>query len=166
MKANLITPVLIVALLGAVSAMTIAGPRVYFAMARDGMFIPAFARVSPKSETPALAIALQAGWSIALVLIGGFEQILMYTGFAVVLSSGAAVAGLFLVEGQRRWREMFGPAVFVVASAAMVLDTILDAPKIAMTGVLFIAAGIPAYLLFRKTKPTPLVLRVEEASGD
>ena len=78
--------------------MTIAGPRVYFAMARDGAFIPAFARTSRKFGTPSLAIALQAMWSIALVMLGGFDQILMYTGFAIVLSSGAAVAGLFVVQ--------------------------------------------------------------------
>jgi basic amino acid/polyamine antiporter, APA family len=97
---NFVTPALIIALLGAISAMTIAGPRVYFAMARDGAFVPSFARTSARFGTPALAIMLQALWSIVLVTVGGFEQILMYTGFAILLSSGAAVAGLFVVQRQ------------------------------------------------------------------
>ena len=67
MGGNFVTPALIVALMGSISAMTIAGPRVSFAMARDGAFIPAFGRTSKRFGTPALAIALQAIWSVILV---------------------------------------------------------------------------------------------------
>jgi APA family basic amino acid/polyamine antiporter len=171
-RSNLITPALIVALLGAVSAMTIAGPRVYFAMARDGSFIPAFARTSTRFRTPALAIALQALWSIALVMVGGFEQILMYTGFAIMLSSGAAVAGLFRVQhrdsrtGAIARIRLLPPAIFVFASAAMVIDTILDAPRIALVGVLLIAAGIPVYVVCRRSSSSRIALQPEEVSGD
>ena len=169
---NLITPALIVALLGAISAMTIAGPRVYFAMARDGAFIPAFARTSPRFATPALAIGLQAMWSIALVMLGGFDQILMYTGFAIVLSSGAAVAGLFVVQRRNRHiapikrSKLVVPGVFVLASAAMVIDTVLEAPRIALIGVLLIAAGIPVYAACRRSSSARFALQPEEAVGD
>jgi APA family basic amino acid/polyamine antiporter len=169
---NLITPALIVALLGAVSAMTIAGPRVYFAMARDGAFIPAFGRTSRRFGTPALAIALQALWSIALVMLGGFEHILMYTGFAIVLSSGAAVAGLFVVQrrglsaGAVKPVRLVVPAVFVLASAAMVVDTVLDAPRIALIGVLLIAAGIPVYALCRRSSSPRPAFQPEEVAAD
>lgn len=153
---NFITPALIVALLGAISAMTIAGPRVYFAMARDRAFIPVFARTNRRFGTPALAIALQSAWSIALVLVGGFDQILMYTGFAIVLSSGAAVAGLFLVRSRQGVRigglsKLAAPAVFVVASAAMVVNTVLDDLSVALIGCVLIAAGYPLYLWCRRT---------------
>ncbi len=170
LRASFTTPLIILALLGAVSAMTIAGPRVYFAMARDGAFLPAFARIHPRFQTPAFAIALQASWSIVLVLLGGFEQILMYTGFAVVLSSGAAVAGLFLTRDRsvdrRRWRRLVIPAIFVVSCFAMVVDTILGAPRIAFVGVLLIAAGLPAYALFRRRKTMPCLFQTEEVAGD
>jgi basic amino acid/polyamine antiporter, APA family len=169
---QMVTPALIVALLGAVSAMTIAGPRVYFAMARDGAFIPAFARTSPKFGTPALAIALQSLWSIALVMLGGFDQILMYTGFAIVLSSGAAVAGLFVVQrrskhtaSSKRARLVI-PGIFVLASAALVIDTVLEAPRIALTGVLLITAGVPVYAACRRSSSARLALQPEEAAGD
>ena len=167
---NLITPALIVAILGAISAMTIAGPRVYFAMARDGAFIPAFARTSARFGTPVLAIALQALWSIVLVLVGGFEHILMYTGFAIVLSSGAAVAGLFVVQRRGldavKRTKLVAPAVFVVACAAMVVNTVLDASRVAMVGVLLIAAGLPVYALCRRSSSARLALQPEEMPAD
>ncbi len=169
---NLVTPALIVALLGAISAMTIAGPRVYFAMARDGAFIPALARTSTRFGTPAPAIALQALWSIALVMLGGFDQILMYTGFAIVLSSGAAVAGLFIVRRRGsganllKRSRLLVPGMFVLASGAMVLDTVLEAPRIALIGVLLIAAGIPVYALCRRSSSARLAFQPEEAVGD
>lgn len=146
-----ITPVLIVALLGSLSAMTIAGSRVYFAMARDGAFFPAFARVSPRFGTPSLAIALQALWSIVLVMVGGFEQILMYTGFAVVLSSAVAVAGLFVMDrralrtGRRSRFKMLIPATFVLASGLMVGNIVFNSPRTAATGILFILSGLPIF---------------------
>ena len=164
---NLITPALIVALLGAISAMTIAGPRVYFAMARDGAFVPAFARTSRRFGTPALAIALQSLWSIALVLVGGFDQILMYTGFAVVLSSGAAVAGLFVVRhrvqkiGRTSLANLAAPAVFVIASAAMVVNTLVNDPSVALVGVILIAAGYPLYVWCRRSKAPALGVEID-----
>ncbi len=153
---NFITPVLIIAMLGAISAMTIAGPRVYFAMARDGAFIRSFSRTSPRFGTPALAIVLQALWSVVLVMAGGFEQILMYTGFTILLCSGAAVAGLFVVRrhelraNPRLWLKMLAPAIFAVACAAIVVNAVVGAPKTALVGSLLIAAGLPVFFWSRR----------------
>ncbi len=155
---NFVTPTLIIALLGAISAMTIAGPRVYFAMARDRAFVPSFARTSARFGTPALAIVLQALWSIVLVMAGGFESILMYTGFVILLSSGAAVAGLFVVQRQalrsnpRLWLKMLPPAIFVIACAAIVVNAVVGAPKTALVGALLIAAGLPVFFWSRRSK--------------
>ncbi len=101
----------------------------------------------------------------------------MYTGFAVVLSSGAAVAALFFAHGNedasaRRWTQLVIPAIFVIACAAMVIDTMLDAPKIALVGVLLIATGLPAYALCRRKVSREKILspaykfQPEEVSGD
>jgi basic amino acid/polyamine antiporter, APA family len=166
---NFITPALIIALLGAISAMTIAGPRVYFAMARDGAFVPSFARTSARFGTPALAIVLQALWSIVLVTAGGFEQILMYTGFAILLCSGAAVAGLFVVQRRelrshpRLWLKMLAPAAFVVACAAIVVNAVAGAPKIALVGALLIAAGLPVFIWSRRSKSARTAVDSEAA---
>ena len=157
---NAIAPVLsaftIVALLGSISAMTIAGPRVYFAMSRDGAFLPLFAKTSQKFGTPVLAIGLQAFWSILLVMTGTFEQILTYTGFMILLSSGAAVAGLLVSQREefrsdpKLWRKMLVPAAFVIACSAIVVNTVWGAPKTALVGCLLISAGLPIFYWSRK----------------
>jgi APA family basic amino acid/polyamine antiporter len=168
-----IAPVLsaftVVALLGSISAMTMAGPRVYFAMSRDGAFIPSFAKTSSKFGTPALAIALQAAWSIVLVLTGSFEQILNYTGFTILFSSGAAVAGLFVArrhelrENSKLWVKMIAPAIFVVACAAIVVNTIWSAPRTALLGCLLIAAGLPVFFWSRLRRPISVPIPENDA---
>src|SRR5207244_10015267 len=79
--ASLFAAVAIVVILGSLSAMTIAGPRIYFAMARDGAFLKRAARIHPRYRTPAISILAQAAWSSLLVLSGTFDQLLTYTGF-------------------------------------------------------------------------------------
>jgi len=173
---NAIAPVIsaftVVALLGCISAMTIAGPRVYFAMSRDGAFIPSFARTSPKFGTPMLAIGLQAVWSIVLVVTGSFEQILNYTEFTILLSSGAAVAGLFvsrrdeLRANPRLWWQMVAPAIFVVACFAIVVNTVWGAPRTALLGCLLIAAGLPVFYWSRLRWPVAALAAPLSVNGE
>ena len=87
----------IVSLAASMSAMMIAGPRVYFAMARDGVFASTAGEINAKSHAPAHAIIAQAIWSGVLVLSGTLSQLVNYTGFAVVLFSAAAVAAVFVL---------------------------------------------------------------------
>lgn len=141
-----------------VSAMVLAGPRVYYAMARDGQFFAAAARVHPRFRTPVAAIVAQSAWSGLLVLAGTFDQLLLYTGFAVVTFAGAAVAALFVLRRRhpsaprpfRAWGYPVAPGVFVAASAAMALNAIWREPAASGAGVLLIAAGVPLHLLFRR----------------
>jgi basic amino acid/polyamine antiporter, APA family len=173
---SFIAPVLsaftIVALLGSISAMTIAGPRVYFAMSRDGAFLPSFSHTSPRFGTPALAIGLQAFWSVVLVATGGFEQLLNYTGFTILLCSGAAVAGLFVVRwnelrsNPRLWLKMLAPAAFVIACAAIVINDVVGDPKTALRGVVLIAAGLPVFFWSRHRKPAVSGLAIATVGGE
>lgn len=148
----------IVSITASISAMVLAGPRVYFAMARDGAFFAAAARVHPRHHTPALAIVAQALWSAVLVLSGSLAQLVSYTGFAVVLFSGVAVAGLFVLRWKRpeaprpyrAWGYPLSPAVFVGAAALMLGNEIWTRPAPALTGLGVIAAGVPLYLWFRR----------------
>ena len=152
--AGFFTPVLLAALAGATSAMTVAGPRVYFAMARDGAFLPMFSRLSAKGQTPVLAIALQTVWSIALVFVGRFEEILIYTGFAIVLSSVLAGVALFVMDARLKRRRAFGSRIlacfFVLGSSTLVINAIYGAPKTSAVGLLVICSGIPVYLFSRR----------------
>ena len=101
---NIMGVVSIVSLMASISAMTFAGPRVYYAMARDGVFFPAAANVHPTYKTPAVAIVAQAIWATMLVLSGSADTLTTYTGFAVVLFAGVAVAALFVLREPRAER--------------------------------------------------------------
>ena len=120
----------IVSIAASISARIVAGPRVYVARARDGLFLAPAARVHPRFHTPALSIVAQGIWSGVLVLSGTLSQLVSYTGFAVVLFSGIAVAGLFVLRRRypdeprpyRAWGYPLSPAVFVAAAAAMLAN--------------------------------------------
>jgi APA family basic amino acid/polyamine antiporter len=155
----------IISIAASISAMTFAGPRVYYAMARDGMFFSRAARVHQQYHTPAVSILAQAAWSGLLVLTGSAATLTNYTGFAVVLFAGVAVSALFALRRRepnavrpfKVWGYPYAPAIFAVASFAIVVNALwndLFAPLMAGTdwgpsaaGLLIIAAGVPIYLL-------------------
>ncbi len=159
--ADVLTVVSIFIVLGSISANIFAGPRVYYAMARDGLFLKAAARVHPRTHTPAYAIAAQGIWASVLVLSGTFERLVNYTGFAVVLFAGIAVLSLFVLrrrepDAPRPFRALgypVAPGLFVVASAAMVVNAIWREPMPSLGGLAILAAGIPVYWLFQRRLP-------------
>ena len=159
---NVMGVVSIISLLASISAMTLAGPRVYFAMARDGAFLARAAAVHPRYRTPVAAIVAQALWSSVLVLTAGADTLVNYTGFAIVLFSGAAVLALFVLRRRdsaaarpfSAWGYPVAPAVFVVVSGIILVNGVLAAPTPTLAGVGVIALGVPLYLLFRRPSRT------------
>jgi len=157
---NVLGAFTIVSIAASISAMVLAGPRVYFAMARDGVFLAAAGRVHPEHHTPGLAIAAQAIWSAILVLSGTLSQLVAYTGFAVVLFAGVAVAALFVLRRRephapRPYKAIgypLAPALFVAASAVLVIYEIWNNPQTSLAGLAVIGAGIPLYLFFRRRR--------------
>jgi APA family basic amino acid/polyamine antiporter len=157
--ASIIATFTIVSLAASISAMVLAGPRVYFAMARDGVFFEAMGRIHPRYRAPTVAIIAQAIWSGVLVLSGSLSQLVSYTGFAIVLFSGIAVSAVFVLRRRhpelerpfRAWGYPWAPGLFIAASAAMVTNELWRNPLTSMAGVALIAAGIPVYWL-RATK--------------
>jgi basic amino acid/polyamine antiporter, APA family len=147
----------VIVLSGSLSAMTIAGPRVYFAMARDKEFFPAFARIHPKFHTPWVSILAQTVWSSFLILTNNKAQLAEYTGFAVLLFSAIAVSTVFVFR--RRWPDEprpfkalgypVAPAVFVLASLVIMVLAIKGRPGPSLVGAIIIASGIPLYYLLR-----------------
>jgi basic amino acid/polyamine antiporter, APA family len=148
----------IVSLAASVSAMVIAGPRVYFAMARDGMFVRAAARVHPRFHTPAAAIIAQGVWSGVLVLSGTQAELVNYTGFAVVLFAAITVSALFVLrrrdpDGARPFSALgypWAPAIFVIASAIMIAAEARRTGWTTVAGVALITAGVPVYYAIRR----------------
>jgi basic amino acid/polyamine antiporter, APA family len=154
----------IVSLAASMSAMMIAGPRVYFAMARDGVFAASAGKIHPKFHAPARAIVAQAIWSGVLVLSGTLSQLVSYTGFAVVLFSAIAVAAVFVLRRRapsaplpfRAWGYPWAPATFVLVSALALTNEIYRNPKTSIAGLAVIAAGVPVYWWMRRNSRTPL----------
>ena len=155
---NLLAAFTIVSIAASMSAMVWAGPRVYYAMARDGYFFRSASRVHPRYRTPVLAIGAQAAWSAVLVLSGTLSQLVAYTGFAIVLFSGIAVLAVFVLrrrepDAPRPFKALgypLAPAVFVLASALMVGNEIWNRPGPSLGGLAVIAAGIPLYWVFAR----------------
>ena len=149
---------------GTISAMVFAGPRVYYAMARDGLFLPSAARVHPRWRTPATAILGQGAWSALLVVSGTFEQLVNYTGFAIMLFAGIAVGALFVLRHRqpdaprpfRAWGYPIAPAVFLLVSAVTVVNAIWREPGPSAAGLIVIACGVPIYLALRARRGRPV----------
>jgi APA family basic amino acid/polyamine antiporter len=157
----------IVSIAASISAMVFAGPRVYYAMARDGLFFPAAARIHARYKTPAIAIVAQAVWSGLLVLTGSARALTTYTGFAVVLFAAIAIGALFVLrarepEATRPFRALgypVAPAVACLALLLIVLNALwtdLVVPIMrdqpwgpAAAGLIVIGLGLPFYFLLR-----------------
>jgi APA family basic amino acid/polyamine antiporter len=150
----------LVSLAASISAMTIAGPRVYYAMARDSVFLPPAAEIHPKYQTPAKSIVAQSVWSALLVLSGSADALGRYTGFAVVLFAGIAVLALFVLRSRepntprpfKAWGYPIVPGIFAAASLLIVVNAIVRDPRTSGAGLLVMAAGIPLYLWFSRAR--------------
>ena len=134
----------------------LASPRIYFAMARDGAFLPALAKLHPRFQTPALAIVLQSGWALLLLFTGKYEDLLNTVVFADWVFFGLTVAGLFRLRARFKDRVGFRtpgypwlPAAFVLVAIVVVLSVIRTAPLRSAMGVGLLALGVPAYYGFK-----------------
>ena len=135
-------------------------PRVYQAMAREGLFFAALARLHPRFRTPALAIVLQGAWAIVLVLSGSYGALLDWVTFADWIFFGATAATLVVFRRRdadarqhRGYRAPLYPLtvwLFVLAAAYVVLGSIVANVGNAVRGTLLLAAGVPAYLWWRR----------------
>jgi APA family basic amino acid/polyamine antiporter len=150
----------IISLAAGINAWTFAGPRVYYAMARDGLFFPAAARVHPRYKTPAMSIVAQTLFTTVLIVTGSLDKLTNYVGFAITLFAGIAVAAVFVLrrrepDAPRPFKALgypVAPAIFTIASLTIVANAIVTDPRTSGVGVLVIAAGIPLYLWFARAR--------------
>lgn len=153
----LIAAVIIVSMYSAAHATVITVPRVYFAMAQDGLFFKRLADVHPRYNTPALAIITSCVWAIVLALTGTFEQLLTYVvfiGWIFYALGAAAVIALRIKrpDAARPFRVPLyplPPILFVLAAAVIVLNTMISKPTQAAIGIAVVLAGAPAYFIWR-----------------
>jgi len=144
----------VVSVAGALAAMMLSSPRVYVALARDGLFPARVARLHPRFGTPSLAIAVQAALATVLVLLGTFSDIVAYFVFVTVAFIAASVAGLYrfapVTGGFRTPLRPVMPAVFVALSVLLLVMLAAGRPVQAALGVGVVLLGLPVYFLLRR----------------
>jgi APA family basic amino acid/polyamine antiporter len=143
-------------LLSVISAMILTGPRIYYAMSRDGLFFHVFGCLARDRQTPAASIVLQAAIAVAMVVSASFESLLLYIGFTLSLFAMLAVIGLM----RMRWRSApaagsyrtFGypvtPLLYISGNLWIIFFSIKSRPITALFGLGTIGVGIAAYLYF------------------
>lgn len=163
-----------VSTLGFLSQSILTAPRVYFAMAEDGVFFRTVAHVNPRTHVPDVAIVLQSVWTVVIALTGRYEQILNYVTAMDWVAFGMTATTLFVfrsrmaaanaaMAGERRGvngsehlfrspGHPFTTILFVAAAFAVVANTIFRYPSNALIGFAILLAGIPVYYIWRRTK--------------
>jgi APA family basic amino acid/polyamine antiporter len=159
----LMAAALMVSSFGALHASVLANSRIPFAMARDGLFFQGLARLSPRSNVPVRAILAQAAWASVLAASGSYDALTDSVIFASWMFYGLTTASLFVFrktmpDAVRPYRA-FGypvvPALFLLATAALLINTFVAAPREALLGVSILAAGLPFYWYWsRRSKPS------------
>ena len=143
---------------GGLAALMMAAPRVSFAMAQTGQFLPLFARRHPRFGTPANAILLQTGLALAALLFGTFDRILAYIIFSAVLFLGLTVATLFRVRPRTlAWWFPAAPMLFLGFCALVASLLLLRAPVPALFGMLIVLLGLPLHRALRRHSAPPLL---------
>ncbi len=155
---HLVSMAVIIAAIGSLNGSILAGARVYYAMAKDGLFFRWCAAVHPRFRTPHLALLVQGVWSGFLVLLAGYEQLFTYTVFAAwffyaLTTFGVVVLRLKKPDLPRPYRVLgypYVPIVFVLAAAWFILNTLVEKPVEAGFGCGIVALGVPVYRIWRR----------------
>jgi APA family basic amino acid/polyamine antiporter len=159
--AQVVAIILCISIAGAVSAMIWAGPRVYFAMAKDGVIPTFFSRTQGDKEIPRRSILLQSIWATLLILTGTFEQLVIYSGVVIAIFSALAVGAVIVLRVKRPqllrpYRVSFYPIVpsfYILISLVMVIYTVMERPTESMWAMVTVLLGVPLYLLWGRIQP-------------
>jgi APA family basic amino acid/polyamine antiporter len=144
---------ILMSIAGAMNGWAMTGPRIFFAQARDGMFLPAFARVHPRYHTPHISILLFGAWSALLALTGTYETLASYAMYAAWIFYGLTSLGVMVMRRRRpdlarpyrMWGYPLTLLLFAAVAFGFVVNTVVATPGPAIAGTLLIAAGAPVY---------------------
>jgi APA family basic amino acid/polyamine antiporter len=143
------------ALFSSLSAFIIIGPRVYYSMAKDGLFFKSAAKIHKKFQVPSNSILLQCLIAVILVLSGTFEQVLTYMGFALGIFPVLTVLGVWRLRKKNpegfRIKGFPVPQIIYISAGIMILVlSFLERPLESSIALLTVIVGIPAYYLFKR----------------
>ncbi|MGB6877387.1 MAG: amino acid permease [Candidatus Acidiferrales bacterium] len=163
-SAIFISALILVSIVGATNGMILTGPRVYYAMAEEGLFFPVFGKVSARFRAPVFAILVQGLWAAGLTLLGTFQELFTYVVFTGWIFYGLAVAGVIVLrirqpDLERPFRAPgypWLPALFTLAALGITVSATVSSPMHALYGIGLVLTGLPLYALFVariKSKP-------------
>jgi basic amino acid/polyamine antiporter, APA family len=155
--AKLVALTILVSVFSAINSVVLTAPRVFYAMAADGLFFRRLAEVHPRFRTPAFAILVLGAWSAVLSCMGAFQELVNYTMFVAWIFYGLGAASVFAYR--KKFPDLprpyfvpgypWTPLLFVVAAAALVVNVVFSTPKNAAVGLSIVALGLPAYYVWR-----------------
>ena len=151
-----ISVLILVSIVGAANGMILTGPRVYYAMARGGLFFRAFGTVSARFRAPVFAIVIQGVCAACLTLLGTFQELFTYVIFTAWIFYGLAVAGVIVLRMRRPELERpfrapgypWLPALFAIAALGITVSAAVSSPLHALLGVGLMLTGLPVYAVF------------------
>ncbi|HEX9143158.1 MAG TPA: amino acid permease, partial [Candidatus Binatia bacterium] len=152
-----ITALITISILGALNVVTMLGPRIYYAMARDGVFFKRLSYIHPTFGTPSNAIILQAAWSCLLILTNTWGTLFTYVSVIITLFSAFTVGAVFVLRWKRPelkrpyklWGYPIVPLLFILAHLWIVWGSVIEKPWESLLGLFIVCLGIPAYLVWR-----------------
>jgi APA family basic amino acid/polyamine antiporter len=159
----LMAAAILVSTFGCTNGLILSGARVYYAMARDGLFFRRAGIISPRTHVPVWALGVQGVWTALLTLTGTYGQLLDYVIFAALLFYILTMIALFRLrvtrpEMERPYRAVgypVVPALYILAAAGVALILLVAKPVYTVSGLCLVILGIPVYLLWRRTNPEP-----------
>jgi APA family basic amino acid/polyamine antiporter len=159
--ATLVSVLLLCTTFNATNSTILTSARIYYAMARDGLFFRSVARIHPRFQSPAISIVWQGFWAVALVWSGSFDQLTDMLVFASFIFYGATAFGVMLYRRSHpdlpRPYRVIGypvlPVVFCLFCLTLVVITLIEQPREALMGLGLIATGIPFYGFWYRQKP-------------
>jgi APA family basic amino acid/polyamine antiporter len=155
---KLLAVAVVISTFGCLAATVLYTARIYFAMARDGAFFRSLGKVHPRFRTPHWSLWAHGAWASLLAVSGSYDQLYIYATFAAVLGHVAAGAAVFVFRRRlpdaprpyRTWGYPVIPALFVVGSAVVLWNTLLERPAESLTGVGMLLLGLPAFFWWRR----------------
>ena len=159
---GLVAAILCVSIAGSVSAMIWAGPRVYYAMAQDGLFPTYFSKVKDQGAVPGRSIILQSVWVTILILSGTFEQLVIYSGVVITIFTGLAIGAILVLRMKRpELRRPFRvplypilPGVYIMTSMVIVGYGVIERPVESGWALVTVLTGVPLYFYWRRGQTT------------
>ncbi len=155
--AKLVALTILISVFSAINSVSLTAPRVFFAMASDGLFFRKLAEVHRRFHTPAFAVVVLGVWSAALSCMGKFQALVNYTMFVAWIFYGLGAASIFSYRRRRpdlpRPYRVPGypwtPLLFAAAAVALVFNVIVSTPRNAGIGLGIVALGLPAYAAWK-----------------